>query len=238
MPEFVACPACGCRVQMADSMIGRPVRCINCDHRFTATSPAEVETRRVEPLPPPEPPTPPASGRRVPADWTDQPAHAGRSPGRSAGEGDEDHRPPPTAGLPCCPRCGRPVPWNAFRCTNCGQQLEFDGAPGGFYRRRLPQRRDAEEHRGSLVSFLGNLTLASGGLALCLAGFPMLVALPLGIATCLMASRDLQKMRSGEMDPDGRNSTESGRTSAVTGMVLSLIFAAGWGLLLLLRWLQ
>ncbi len=29
MPEFVACSACGCRVQMADSWMGRTVRCIS-----------------------------------------------------------------------------------------------------------------------------------------------------------------------------------------------------------------
>ena len=50
-----------------------------------------------------------------------------------------------------------------------------------------------------------------------------------------MASNDLKKMRTGEMEPEGRSQTESARTSAITGMVLSVFFAAGWGLLALTR---
>ncbi len=217
MPEFVACPACGCRVQMADSLIGRPVRCINCDHRFTAASPGEVETRRVEPLPPIEPPPVP---------------NRGPPQRRPTGEPDEDHRPPAGAGRPCCPRCGRPVAWEAFRCGACGEQLEFGG---GFRRSAAPPRRDAEPHRGPLLSSLGTVTLAAGGVTLCQVGVPLLVALPLGVATWMMASNDLKKMRTGEMEPEGRGATEGARTSAVIGMVLSVFFAAGWGLLALSR---
>ncbi len=218
MPELVACPACGCRVQMADSTIGRPVRCISCDHRFTASSPAEVETRRVGPLPPVEPPPAPERG----------PPHR-----RPAGEPDEDHRPPPGAGRPCCPRCGRPVDWEAFRCASCGEQLEFDGGCRRFRWPGLPPRRDAEPHRGPLLSGLGTVALAAGGLTLCLAGAPLLVVLPLGVTTWVMASNDLKKMRTGEMDPEGRGATESARASAVIGMVLGVFFAAVWGLLAL-----
>jgi hypothetical protein len=44
MPELVMCPACGCKVQMAESMLGQSVRCIACDNRFVAA-----------PVPPPSP---------------------------------------------------------------------------------------------------------------------------------------------------------------------------------------
>jgi hypothetical protein len=85
---------------------------------------------------------------------------------------------------------------------------------------------------------MGNITLVVGGLSLCLVGLGLLVCLPLGITTWVMANHDLEKMRSGEMEPQGRGQTENGRTSAITGIVLSLFFAAGYALLFLERILQ
>jgi len=241
MPEFVACPACGCRVQMAESMLGRQVRCISCGHRFTASSPAEAETRRVEPLPAREPdsaaqrwaPPPGGSGPPPLPPGFDAPAPPFRRP---AG-GPDDDRPPPGADLPCCPTCGRRVPWEAPRCMHCGEQLEFDAGYRRLRRRGAPARRDAEPHRGPLLAGMGNFTLAAGGLTLCLAGIPLLLVLPLGVTTWMMATGDLAKMRTGEMDPEGRTQTESARTSAITGIVLSVFFAAGWGLLALSKML-
>src|SRR5262249_27536223 len=96
----------------------------------------------------------------------------------------------PGAGLPCCPTCGRRVPRAAPRCPPRGEILELD--PGARrLRRRTPMRRDAEPHRGPLLAGMGNFTLAAGGLTLCLAGAPLLIVLPLGITTWVMASRDL-----------------------------------------------
>ena len=43
MPELVACPVCGCRVQMADAMLGRQVRCVGCNGVYTATADAAPE---------------------------------------------------------------------------------------------------------------------------------------------------------------------------------------------------
>ena len=113
-------------------------------------------------------------------------------------EPDEDHRPPPGAGRPCCPRCGRPVHWEAFRCGHCGEQLEFDGGYRRFRRPGFLRRRDAEPHRGPLLSGLGTSPWPPAALTLCLAGAPLLVVLPLGITTWVMASNDLKKMRTGE----------------------------------------
>lgn len=233
MPEFVACPACGCRVLVSDSMLGKRVRCIGCDHRFTASSPAEAETRRVEPLPAYEPPPSERPGPPPLPPGFDEPL-----PGRP-GAHDEDAPPLPGAELPCCPTCGHRVPWEALRCGHCGEELEID--PGYRRLRRRPRvrlRRDCEPHRGPLLAGMGNITLFAGGLTLCAAGLPLLLALPLGITTWVMAGNDLAKMRTGEMEDQGRAQTESARTSAITGIVLALFFAAGWGLLVLSRFLQ
>lgn len=79
---------------------------------------------------------------------------------------------------------------------------------------------------------MGNITLGVGALSLCVFGVGALVAVPVGIATIVMANSDLNLMKLGQMDPGGRVLTENGRKAAVTGLVLSLLFAAGWLLLL------
>lgn len=37
MPALVTCPACGVKVQMAEAILGKMVRCKSCEHRFTAS---------------------------------------------------------------------------------------------------------------------------------------------------------------------------------------------------------
>jgi hypothetical protein len=87
-----------------------------------------------------------------------------------------------------------------------------------------------------MIANLGNITLAIGAVSLCIAGLGVLITLPLGITTIVMASSDLNQMRSGQVDPAGRTQTENGRKAAITGLVLSLVFAAGWALLVLSRY--
>lgn len=55
MPELVACPVCGCRVQMAEALLGRQIRCVSCQGIFTATA---------DPVS--SPPDPPAPNRPKP----------------------------------------------------------------------------------------------------------------------------------------------------------------------------
>jgi hypothetical protein len=96
-------------------------------------------------------------------------------------------------------------------------------------------RRDSLPHRGPLLSTLGNVTLACGAASLCF-GFSAVVGIPLGIAVWIMAQSDLNQMRTGVKDVLGRQQTEAARTSAITGLILSLLFAAGFGAVFLTRW--
>jgi hypothetical protein len=259
MPEFVACPACGFRVQMADAVLGRRVRCLNCDHRFVAGPAADFDPtpQRIEPLParPPDP-APPRRGGPPPLPPDDlrpfRPPAPSPSGARPSGG-------PPGAALPLCPLCGRGVAWHASRCPHCGLDLEPDWDRAAAARMTGRLRRDAQDHRGGLIAALGNLTLLSGGLSLCLFGAGLGVALPLGITTWVMANHDLERMRTGEMDPGpclnsfpggpprawaartacrcGRCQTEGGRVGAITGIVLGVVFAAGYVVLFLGRFL-
>ncbi len=205
MPELVACPVCGCRVQMAEALLGRQVRCVGCNGLFTATADQAMPELDRPPAPKPQP---------IPR------RYRGRQTSR-----------------PLCPCCQRPVAWTDAFCPYCG--LEFDpevppdltpGRPGG------PPRRDCESHRGPLISTMGNVSLVVGGLSVCLFGLGALLSVPLGIVTWVLANQDLARMRQGIMDPAGRESTETGRTGAILGVVLGSLFAACYSLWWFGRW--
>jgi Na+/proline symporter len=94
-------------------------------------------------------------------------------------------------------------------------------------------RRDYEPHRAALILSLGNVSAIVGGMSLCSFGFGAVVSIPLGILALLMANRDLELMREGRMDPNGKSRTRSGRTGALAGIILGLIFAAFYALVYL-----
>jgi len=141
------------------------------------------------------------------------------------------------AGLPFCPGCGKRVPWEVSRCPRCGEELEPEAWP-----RRPPRaggalvRRDSEPHRGKLVAALGNASLFLGGLSLCTGGVGAAVSIPLGIVAWVLANNDLERMREGVMDDAGRHQTEAGRTGAIIGIVLSLLFAGFFALTYVTAW--
>lgn len=90
-------------------------------------------------------------------------------------------------------------------------------------------RRDCEPHRGGWLLALGCASMMLGMASVALA-FPGLVGLPLGLAVCLLARRDLREMAAGRMDPAGMGRTERARGIAAVGVVASalgpLVFAA------------
>src|SRR5262249_33439769 len=103
-------------------------------------------------------------------------------------------------GRPYCPGCGRRVNWDWMVCYHCGEQFALSQFPRERGR-RYRQRRDSSPHRGSTIHTMGNVTLAVGAVSLCILGLGVVVALPLGIATIVMATSDLEQMRVGVMDP-------------------------------------
>jgi len=206
MPELVACPVCGCKVQMAEAMLGKQVRCLSCQASFIALS---------------QPPPP---------QLEENPAlHRPRRTHRL--------RPGEETRKPYCPGCGRPVGWEEILCPFCGEEFEPELGPELLGRRRqaLP-RRDSEPHRGSLLTLLGNICLVSGGVSVCLCGLGVIVSLPLGIVTWILANNDLSQMRSGTMDPSGKEATETGRIGAIVGMILGILFAACYAIWWFGRW--
>jgi hypothetical protein len=133
---------------------------------------------------------------------------------------EEEERPPRRDKRPMalCPGCHRPVPWEALACLLCGLELEPDGPTG-------PRRRDVEAHRGGLIATMGNISLAAGLASLCLMGLGALLSVPLGLTTWVMANRDLALIQAGLMDPAGKAQTANGRSAAIAGVVLGLLFA-------------
>jgi hypothetical protein len=122
-------------------------------------------------------------------------------------------------------------------CPHCGEEFEPEDGTRGRKRRPISRvRRDCEPHRGRLIAGLGNFSLIVGGLSLCLLGLGALVSVPVGVAAWLMANHDLAQMRAGAMDPRGKAQTENGRTGAIVGIVLGLLFASFFAMLYLGRW--
>jgi hypothetical protein len=194
-------------------LLGRRMRCIACSTVFVASPdlgspPPPVADRQPSyPLHPQEEPAPPPA----PVD-----IRHGLSRLR----------------LPLCPSCHRPVSWEDLDCPHCGHLFDPLDAGG---RGDWSFRRDADAHRGKLIDTLGSISLLSGVLALC--GVGMVVALATGIPALVMAGNDLERMRQGTMDQQGRLVTEWGRNKAIGGVVIGLLLGLV-GLLFLLEWLR
>jgi hypothetical protein len=202
MPELVTCPSCGCKVQVAEMLLGKRTRCIACGSVFLAGE---------QPLPP-EP-------TGIPLQPDDEDLPSGRLPGMDV--------PGPQHGLPrhhlpLCPRCHRPVGWEASACPHCGHLFEPEDP------RNLPpwpRRRDGEPHRGKMIDTLGSVSLMCGTVGMCLLFIGPAVALATGIPAIVMAYHDLERMQKGLTDPDGRRETELGRNKAIVGVVIAVLVA-------------
>jgi hypothetical protein len=122
-----------------------------------------------------------------------------------------------------------------YRCPYCDEELEPELSP----QRQRPGpmlRRDWLPHRGRTILLMGNVSMALGGLALCTGGLAALGSIPLGITAWEFAQQDLDQMRQGFMDPQGRSDTESGRTGGILGLILGLIFGVFYAVVFLRSW--
>ena len=80
-------------------------------------------------------------------------------------------------------------------------------APGGL-----------EPHRGTLILVLGILSLVFCGLFT-------------GIPAWIMGKGDLEKIKAGQMDPEGEGLTKAGK---ICGMICCILTAVGFGVFILL----
>lgn len=206
--ELLTCPACGCSVQVADALLGQRVRCFGCQYAFVAM------VGKAAP--------PPVQQEAPPIPRVVRPPH----PDDEDASGSE--------GGPYCPGCGRRIRWTDLRCPYCGEELEPEEGPRPVWRHPdVLIRRDYEPHRGKLILSFGNLSMIVGGLSLCFLGFGAVLSVPLGVLIWVMANHDLERMRDGRMDPRGKSQTENGRTGAIAGLILGLLFASFYALIYL-----
>jgi hypothetical protein len=108
-----------------------------------------------------------------------------------------------------CPACRRSVPGRALRCPYCAEPLADDVPWAG-------QRRDAEPDRSGLILTLGIVSL-----------FVPVIGPILGICAWVMAVRDMERMRRGQMDPRGMSSTQTGMICGIIGTVLQGLISLG-----------
>lgn len=80
--------------------------------------------------------------------------------------------------------------------------------------KKSPYRRPYRPHRAGLILAIGIVG--------------MFTCLIFGLAGWAMASRDLEEMRAGRMDPAGRELTRTGRLISVAGVSLQLSALVFW----------
>jgi hypothetical protein len=104
-------------------------------------------------------------------------------------------------------------------------------------RRHLTEREEDEDHprryyggdayvpaRGGIWLGLGIASIVIAPLGICI--LPILfgiISLAMGLVALIMGSRDLSRIRSGEMDPQGENLTKAGWILGIIGTVLGAL---------------
>jgi hypothetical protein len=91
-------------------------------------------------------------------------------------------------------------------------------------RRRRRRRRDEAPHRGGLILGLGIGSVATGVFGVCCCHILLgPVSLGLGGFAFFLGQGDLQQMTRGEMDSEGRGTTQAGYICGIVGLVLGVI---------------
>jgi hypothetical protein len=104
-----------------------------------------------------------------------------------------------------------------------------DDAP---WQRAGGARLDCEAHRGRMLSLLGMVSFSMGIIAIC-CGVTGVIGVGLGLYVRSAASRDLAKMSTGEMDPEGEQLTRAALQDAWIATLLSGVGLLLWFLLTL-----
>jgi len=179
---------------------------------------APVSSEPISPAPPGS--SPPSESSGIPESEQETLLH---DPSKSAAE--EDLEP--------CPYCGEKIAKDATRCTFCGEELDDedkgDRPWDQGYRPYRDVRRDSEPHRGTLILTLGIISIVLSSLSVCSYGLLGVIGLIMGICAWVMGQRDLRRMRTNAMDPQGQGSTQAGWICAIIGTVFG-----GFGFLFLI----
>jgi hypothetical protein len=143
------------------------------------------------------------------------------------------HHPSPSAAeeeTESCPYCGEKNPKGTSRCNYCREDLEEEDSSvrpwDRGYRPYRDVRRDSEPHRATLILTLGIVSIVTSA-----TGLLAIVGLIVGICAWMMGQRDLKKMRSNVMDPQGFGSTQAGWICGIIGTAfggLGSLCCIGW----------
>jgi len=205
MMKRAACPSCSADFLLPDGLTGMLVQCPRCRCTFQA-----------------QPPSPPRPGGE-------------KNDAKVYGLAELDE---PVSVLPAAdPTRPDPASYRWDRCGSCDELIapgqircEYCGELRG---KRFPRpRRDVEPHRAGLLHLSATISAITGVVS-CALVVPLLLSLPLGMATWAFAVHDLAQMRDGHMDRAGLLKTQSARDTALIGVVMSIVSGGGWLMLLL-----
>jgi hypothetical protein len=243
--KLVKCPGCGGTFTGADKTSAPASEpqseTPSAPSRIAALDDLHLEIED-EPAPPPLPPSPPPAPRprqeeivRPQPTPEPRPKPAAKPKPKRREEDVDDGKEP-------CPYCGERIKRDSIRCKYCGEELEenereedeIERPSRRGRRRNRGIRRDALPHRGGIVLTLGIISVVSVAFDVLLfcccmpaSWVTAIVGLGTGIPAWVMGQRDLAKMRTGEMDPSGKGSTQGGWICGLIGTILSVLILVG-----------
>jgi hypothetical protein len=203
MSVFVACPHCGVKLNVPETLLGKKVRCAKCSMVFESKKEEPVPSPMPPPLPAPPPPpaaamSPPEPEPALPEASLDE--DAGYDLREDRGERRRSH-------------------W-----AEDDDDYDEREERSERRRRRRRMRRDLVPHRGGVVLTLGILSIVASMLCsvFCSLVGP-LVGAGLGLPAVLLGHADLRQIHGGSMDPDGEGQTRIGMILGYVGLGLSFV---------------
>jgi hypothetical protein len=199
MAVFVACPQCGVKLNVPETLLGKKVRCAKCS--------TVIETKQPEPVPA----APPAALAPPPLEAANAPEPEPELPEAELDDGAgyalrEERR--------------------ERRRSRWGDDDDDydDDRDERRPRRRRRMRRDLVPHRGAMVLTLGILSIVATVLCsvVCSIIGP-LFGVGLALPAVLLGHMDLRQISSGNMDPDGETQTRVGMILGYVGLGLAVM---------------